>query len=454
VKHKVFIVSSSNNMALRIAREIQGRLQGRASDLIVKTWDDDEFVLGESLPKQVIEALNRSDFSICIFTPDDRTIVSGDEYRSVRDDVLFEAGLSFGRLGSGRVCILNVTRDDDAESLPTRVPPDLQGLVYLQVRVGDSCDLERALSNAINRIRNWISKAPPRGHDIAKPRVSVIINPKEYYNRAILDGMFEALINEIVEVHLFSDEGYSNFFNVMREATSASPRFLVVFPTSKEQSNEREIVVAVESLAINGGDAIFVDNAPDDYVRLDNCWVIRTNVAAGAKAIAEHVARVLERRMLRSVLLINGPVGNENANIRAQAVRNRLKDSFQWVGEIDQNDWREESTYHLLGRWLSEHTESPPDVIVCANDSMALGAVRAADEAFSSESLPLVFGYDGIPQTLALVRQTNSRFFATLVVGPRDIGGRLARMIIDISRGLQRERESVMPLGTDCISTK
>lgn len=87
-------------------------------------WDQGVFKLSVSALESLLKILDNSDFGMFIFSPDDLVTIRGDENASVRDNVVFELGLFFGRLGKGRCFILT---PDDATDL--RIPTDLLGIL-------------------------------------------------------------------------------------------------------------------------------------------------------------------------------------------------------------------------------------------------------------------------------------------------------------------------------------
>jgi predicted nucleotide-binding protein len=73
-----------------------------------------------------IEQANRASYAVAILTPDDRGYASHQQVSAIesraRQNVIFEIGLSIGRLGRGRVCLLekgSVERGSDLRALLT-----------------------------------------------------------------------------------------------------------------------------------------------------------------------------------------------------------------------------------------------------------------------------------------------------------------------------------------------
>jgi hypothetical protein len=95
---KLFIGSSVEG--LDIAYAIQTNLEHEAE---ITVWTQGVFNLSSTAMHDLISETEKSDFAVFVFSPDDMSIIRLHEYKTIRDNVLFEFGLFIGRLGLDRV---------------------------------------------------------------------------------------------------------------------------------------------------------------------------------------------------------------------------------------------------------------------------------------------------------------------------------------------------------------
>lgn len=100
-KPKIFIGSSVEG--LNIAYAIQ---QNLTHDAEITVWDQGVFELSQTTIESLVTVLEKSDFAIFVFSPDDITRIRKKKYQTVRDNVIFELGMFIGKLGRNRSFII------------------------------------------------------------------------------------------------------------------------------------------------------------------------------------------------------------------------------------------------------------------------------------------------------------------------------------------------------------
>lgn len=145
---KVFIGSSSEG--LKYARAIQAELKDCSLPII---WNQYENTLNQSVLDSLFGSLDEFDFGIFIFSPDDVINIRDELKITARDNVIFELGLFFGRLGKERSFFITPKNIRELH-----IPSDLQNLIttrfdipqkeeYLQAELGSTCNIIRKYIN-------------------------------------------------------------------------------------------------------------------------------------------------------------------------------------------------------------------------------------------------------------------------------------------------------------------
>lgn len=145
----VFVGSSTP--ALPIAKEIKRALSDVA-DVVV--WDT-AFDAGTWLLGGILSRAQQSDFGIFVIREDDTARIGNTDFITVRDNVLFEAGVFMGALGPERTTLLWPAIKNGRRKL--RLPTDLEGLLretYTPSHADKLPDLRSALSSMRNRIES------------------------------------------------------------------------------------------------------------------------------------------------------------------------------------------------------------------------------------------------------------------------------------------------------------
>ena len=137
-KPRLFIGSSVEG--LPVARAIKAELD---YDMEVTVWSQGVFKLSHSHLEDLSVVLENSDFASFVFLPEDKLEIRGEEKTTVRDNVVFELGLFYGKLGRDKVSYI-MPRGYDLH-----LPSDLTGVTggtfeypntNMQASVGIYCD--------------------------------------------------------------------------------------------------------------------------------------------------------------------------------------------------------------------------------------------------------------------------------------------------------------------------
>jgi CRP/FNR family cyclic AMP-dependent transcriptional regulator len=148
----VFIGSAVEG--LDIAKEIQRKLQFTECD--AEVWDDDTFIASHVALEDLIVKIAGSDFGVFVAGPHDRLTMRRKRHSVPRDNVVFEAGMSFGALGRERT-LLVIPR-----AKGTKLPSDLTGITPLQYNEGDAGTLAARVGPVVTELQKIIKRLGPK----------------------------------------------------------------------------------------------------------------------------------------------------------------------------------------------------------------------------------------------------------------------------------------------------
>ena len=122
------------------------------------------------------------------------------------------------------------------------------------------------------------------------------------------------------------------------------------------------------------------------------------------------------------IMLLQGPRENAAAGLRRQGLDRELKavTRIQVMADL-YADWTKDGAEQAFGSYLQTHTSGPkPSLIVCQNDSMALGVEMVLCTQRPSWGKPPLLGLDGMPdEGRRLVREG---ILAATVITPATAG--------------------------------
>ena len=147
---RLFIGSSSEGRD--VAEEFQLALDRYTQPAV---WDQDLFLPGGTVLRDLLKLSSEFSFALLIFTPDDAVTSRQMTGFGPRDNVLLELGLFLGRLGEGRVFFAF----EEHSSL--KIPSDLGGVTAATWRDQPDGTLRSAIAPAARTIRKAIQQTGP-----------------------------------------------------------------------------------------------------------------------------------------------------------------------------------------------------------------------------------------------------------------------------------------------------
>jgi len=155
MKPKVFLGSSTESKPLAEALQVQLEPETEC-----QVWHQGVFELSKSFLGNLTDKVDRFDFAVFIFAPDDVITRRGQEQLGARDNVIFEMGLFTGAIGRDRTFLL-VPRDAPDLHLPS----DLLGITAAEYDLARFRSEGRsALGSASTLIKEKINRLGARQH--------------------------------------------------------------------------------------------------------------------------------------------------------------------------------------------------------------------------------------------------------------------------------------------------
>ena len=211
--------------------------------------------------------------------------------------------------------------------------------------------------------------------------------------------------------------------NQMETALSQGISAIIIEPASVDG-----IKPAVEAARKAGVPVIILNQKITDQ-ELANCFVGVSNVDGGKMEMS---AAVADMGGEGKVALLLGPMGSDAQIGRSegyQAVIDESGGKVEVVYELTAN-WVTDEALSIVETWLSSGKEI--NAIVAQNDGMALGALKAVEDAKLQDKI-LVYGLDATDEALAAVKE--GRLKATVSQSTTLQGQKAMEAAFDIVNG-------------------
>lgn len=188
-KPSLFIGSSTESLEVAFAAQ-----ENLDSDAEVTVWSQGIFDLSRNILESLLDKVGTFDFSIFIFSPDDRTRIRGQTHNTVRDNVVFELGLFMGRAGRDRSFVFIQQGE-----LQVHLLTDLLGLVpatYNPNRTDGN--LEAALGAACNKVRRRLRKLGRKSEVLRNEGADLpYLVPRQDFTKYLAEHLSDEATNSI-----------------------------------------------------------------------------------------------------------------------------------------------------------------------------------------------------------------------------------------------------------------
>ncbi|MFM7248380.1 MAG: sugar ABC transporter substrate-binding protein [Planctomycetaceae bacterium] len=245
----------------------------------------------------------------------------------------------------------------------------------------------------------------------AVPRVALVMKSlaNEFFatmakgaqtHQAAAAGRYELIVNG-----MRNETDVAEQVTLVEQMVARGVRAIVIAP-----ADSRALVPALKQAADAGVLVVNIDNRLDAAVLAElglRAVFVGPDNRAGARLAGDRVAAALTAG--DEVAIIGGIPTADNARERAAGLRDAAEAAGLVVVDEQSGQWEMEKANTIAAAMLGEH----PGLrgLLCANDSMALGAVAAVTAAGKTGQV-LVSGFDNIPAVQPLL--ADGRLLATV----------------------------------------
>jgi ABC-type sugar transport system substrate-binding protein len=306
--------------------------------------------------------------------------------------------------------------------------------------------------------------APALARLVLGLRIGVVIPSRVPFHSELRAGFSEAMAATHFEVHddyLITERAIENlaeFLPALRRTLSWRPDYLVICSPSGPLVSSPQMMALLTSFTRKGGGIVFIDNEPANDVRKRlgrRSGYVTSDVTTGARIIADYVQAQIKPD--DRILVLCGPPSSAPAELRRATFAAVLPRATLVIA--DPGGWTSEAAYQGTLAHCADGT--PFGFVICGNDTMAMGTVRALRELGRRPGCAhfrqtKVIGYDGISRALYAIAESENQFAATIRTPPSAYGHEIAAMIVTDSNLLRARSglsECVIPVGPGQLIT-
>lgn len=203
-----------------------------------------------------------------------------------------------------------------------------------------------------------------------------------------------------------------------------------IVPALKQSSDRGTLVLNLDNR---------VDAASSSAAGLSLAGYVGANNEEGGKLAGEAMVEALHGS--GKVAVLEGIRGADNAEARKRGFTQGIQGKLDIVAS-DSAEWDTQKAYAKFQSMLAAHPEIQG--LFCANDKMALGAIKAIAEA-GKKGKVVVIGYDNIPDVRSYL--DSGEMYATIEQHPDLMGKYGVRAAVGLLNGkLQKGGEFLVPL--------
>jgi hypothetical protein len=254
---KVFIGSTQE--AKDLAQEISNNLKDICEPLL---WYKDVFQISSQPLESLLKELKKCDFAIFILTADDYGVSREQKFFIPRDNLIFEAGMSFVSIGKDRTFIIPESR----EGKMIKIPTDLDGFT-LTSEIYKTNNTKQDIVKPMDEIKKAINKLGCKEESYGK-----------FVEKADVISRGEHLIELASKtIWMFGhDLSWANDYeNSLKKAIYSGKKITAVFvkPECAQAHENKELLEDIGTSIIMTTKDLGLRSTITDHEDYDNCYL-------------------------------------------------------------------------------------------------------------------------------------------------------------------------------------
>lgn len=246
-----------------------------------------------------------------------------------------------------------------------------------------------------------------KASDSAKKNIKILftMNEMDTFRQTLADAAQKAASEYGSSVEVVDAQGViENQVNQIQQAAAGGYDAILCSPIDVDTATE--LKTSSKDLPI-----VFVNSCPDDkYLVEDEYIYAGSSESVAGEYQAEYVLNKLASKDEINVVMIKGPIGHSATIGRTKGVKKTLAASGKKINYIfeDCAQWSEDKAKELFEIFLK--TGKTADCVICNNDSMALGVIKACKENGIEPKNMMILGVDATADGCAAIQSGDMAF--------------------------------------------
>jgi len=236
-------------------------------------------------------------------------------------------------------------------------------------------------------------------------RILLTLSEVDTFRQILVEAAEQAAKEQGVQLNVFYAEGsIEKQVSHIKQAVSEQYDAILCAPVSIDTTVE--LKASAEEIPI-----IFFNSCPaDKHLKADQDMYVGSDETVAGQYQAEYVLEKLADKQEINVILLKGPTSHSATVGRTKGVKQTFAASGKKIHYVfeDHADWDANTAEKMFTLFL--RTGKTADCVICNNDTMALGVVKACKNAGVDFSQLLILGVDATAEGCAAIQNGEMAF--------------------------------------------